>query len=337
MKKSLTTVAVAASAMMASMVTQAAPTDLVKVYGTVHSSLDREVESNDTRYSIDSSSRRGWALGAKGSADAAGSGLQVIYKFEVGFDGSKNVATGAADTDADGKADAITDSSPGHFYLRDSWVGVIGSFGKIRMGTMATFYKSTGAMIDPLFTTALEGRDNKLGMMSSQHAGNGVGKGRGSDMISFDSPTISKIFRFNAHIQPRGDSWNYGGGAKLQVGPATLFGSVTTDEIGDLAMKAGAKLVFGPASLGGHYERGDALGGKQYGFVSAAYQITKELQLAANAGYELDSSDFGGAGAIQYQLAKASTAYFGYGRNLLGSGSAGTSYTVTTLGLKHKF
>lgn len=307
------------------------------VYGTVHSSFDRQVSDGTTSFEVDSSARRGWALGARGGV-VADPNMLAIFRFELGYDGSKDMGIGAVDTNSDNAADTITGSTPGNFYLRDSWVGLKGGFGKVRMGTMATYYKKTGADIDPLFTTALEGRDSKLAMMSSLHAGNGIGAGRGSQMISYDSPTIAGIFRFNAHLQPRdGDKWNYGGGAKLQFGPATVFGALTTDANGDMAMKGGAKAVFGPAVLGAQYERGDALNGQQFGFISASFKVTSQVEIAMNYGIELDKSDMGISGGANYRLAKKSKLYLGYGRNFPGSSSVTKDYSVMTVGLKHQF
>lgn len=311
--------------------------DVLQVYGTVHSSADRMNIDDQVSYGINSSSRRGWALGAKGGADASG-GLQAIYQFEVGYDGSKDVGTGAKDTDNDGKADTIADSSPGHFYLRDSWVGLKGAFGKVRIGTMATYYKRTGKDVDPLFTTALEGRDSTFNMMSQLHAKNGIGHGRSSDTFSYDSPLIAGMIRVNAHIQPRdGDQFNYGGGGQVRVGPATVFAAVTTNADGDMAMKGGAKVVYGPVTVAGQYERGDALAGKQHLFGSGVFKVTKEFDVVATASYEMDASDLTGTGAVKYRFSKKTESYLGYGLNFPGSSSSTPKYSVMTAGLKHKF
>ncbi|MDH5544623.1 MAG: porin [Gammaproteobacteria bacterium] len=317
-------------------VAQSAEMDVLQVYGTVHTSIDREVKNGNTSFDVDSSATRGWGIGAKGGMDAAG-GLIAIYQFEIGYDGAKDTGINATDSNSDGNFDKYGNVIPGSFYLRDSWVGLKGGFGKVRIGTMGTYYKVSGAKIDPLFTTALEGRDKTFHMMSPMHSGNGIGQGRGSDMISYDSPLVAGMITVNAHLQPRGDEWNYGGGGQLRVGPATVFGALTTNEFGSRALKGGAQVVFGPAKIAAQYERGSALGGKQYFFGSGTFDITREAEVSGDVGYELDSGDISATGAFVYKMSKKSNLYVGYGLNRKGSDSTTAKYSVATLGLKHKF
>ena len=51
---------------------------------------------------------------------------------------------------------------------RDQWLGLSGGFGKVRIGTISTGYKSHGAMIDPLYRTSLQGRDPRSADQSPQ-------------------------------------------------------------------------------------------------------------------------------------------------------------------------
>lgn len=302
-----------------------------KVYGTIHSSIDYlQTGSEDSEIHIDSSSRRGWALGAKGDADVSG-GMAAIYRFEIGFDGNKNSAiSNKGDADVAGNLE-------GNFYQRDSWVGLKGGFGKIRVGTMATFYKATGKMVDPLFTTALEGRGSTYSLMSDHHSGNGVGKGRGTQMISYDSPRIAGMMKLNFHLQPRdGGDYNYGIGGKARLGPVTGFGAITTNPVGDRSYKGGVKADFGPASVAAHFEIGkDTTGADiKHSFSSLSYRVTRELKLAANAGYALEEGDIGFGGAALFSLARQTMMYLAGGMAMPDSGS---NTQIASLGLKHSF
>ena len=334
MKKSLTALAVMAAVSVPFAVQAEGPT----VYGTIHTSVDVGL-NDETTIKVDNSSRRGWALGAKGDTDLDMGGMKAIYKFELGFDGSTNtIKSFGLGVDGNGDLELTSKTNPGYFYQRDSWVGVKGGFGQVRIGTMATMYKATGKMVDPLFTTALEGRGSKNALMSGFHAGNGVGKGRGTEMISYDAPKIADMVDVNAYVQPRQEGgetkWNYGGGAKVKAGPATVFGVVTTDGAGEMAMKFGAKAGFGPAEVAGHFEMGDALVDAQHVFASASFKATDALKVADNFGTELDSGDMGFGVAAMQKMAKKTSAYAGFGMTMP---DVGDGEKTVTLGLKHKF
>ena len=79
------------------------------------------------------------SIGFKGSEDL-GNGLKAIFSLDFQYD----------TTETSGKTAGITD--------RDQWLGLSGGFGQVRLGTISTGYKSHGAMIDPLYRTALQGR-----------------------------------------------------------------------------------------------------------------------------------------------------------------------------------
>jgi predicted porin len=121
MKRSL---ALAAVATLASGAALAQST--VTVYGRLNVSVERQKQVSildDGEGGISTSERDIWALqnsasrlGFKGTEDLGG-GLKASFLIEHGF----NIDTGAAS---------------GTFWGRESWVGLEGSFGKVRLGNM---------------------------------------------------------------------------------------------------------------------------------------------------------------------------------------------------------
>jgi len=108
------------------------------------------------------------SIGFKGSEDL-GNGLSVIFKLDFQFDMFKR------------NKDKDT------FRDRDQWLGFKGNFGQVRWGTISTGYKSHGAMLDPIYRTTGQGREN--GLQSYLHTGaNEEGGGRSEQTVRWDSP-----------------------------------------------------------------------------------------------------------------------------------------------------
>jgi len=120
------------------------------------------------------------SIGFKGSEDL-GNGLKAIFYLDFQFD-SFNRNTGD-------KKNSLTD--------RDQWLGLSGNFGQVRFGSISTGYKSHGAMIDPLYRTAAQGR--AMGLQSALHANAGEeGEGRADNTVRWDSPNWNG-FKVIAH------------------------------------------------------------------------------------------------------------------------------------------
>jgi predicted porin len=106
------------------------------------------------------------SIGFKGSEDL-GNGLKVIFYLDFQYDIFSRQTSSLLD--------------------RDQWLGLAGNFGQVRWGTISTPYKSHGAMIDPLYRTAAQGRD--LGLQSFMHGNAGEdGQGRAEHTVRWDSP-----------------------------------------------------------------------------------------------------------------------------------------------------
>ena len=127
------------------------------------------------------------SIGFKGSEDL-GNGLKAIFKLDFQFDMNNRNAGGS-----------ITD--------RDQWLGMAGNFGSVKVGTISTTYKSTGAKLDPGYRTVAQMRD--VGIQSALHSGAGDnGQGRASNTARYDSPSWNGL-KFNATYTLVPDSNQY--------------------------------------------------------------------------------------------------------------------------------
>jgi predicted porin len=190
------------------------------------------------------------SIGFKGSEDL-GNGLKAIFKIDFQYDTVNRVSGGS-----------ITD--------RDQWLGLAGGFGQVRIGTISTVYKSHGAMIDPLYRTALQGRDR--GLQSSFHSGAGEElQGRADNTFRWDSANYSG-FKVGAHYtldstedDPPGgagpedeDDNPYGVGASYSNGGILAFADYIDNAQSGTgekdAWKVGGKYSGGMFGVMGQYE-----------------------------------------------------------------------------------
>ena len=131
------------------------------------SSKDKN-RSNDTLNNLECTT---CSFGFKGSEDL-GNGLSAIFKIDFQYDTTE-------------RERGLTD--------RDQWLGLNSNWGKVRIGTISTVYKSHGAMLDPVYRTSVQGRD--WGLQSNLHTGAGdtEAQGRATNTIRYDSPTFVGI------------------------------------------------------------------------------------------------------------------------------------------------
>ncbi len=333
MNKSL--IALAVVGVLAAPLTSAyAKKDIAKVYGVVHIAVERV--GKDANLDVNSSYSKGTALGVKGGVGAGS--VKVNYKMELGLD-TNQYSVSAADSAAETTPSVF---SPGVVYQRDTWIGIKSGMGQVRIGTMGTLYKTSGKMIDPLFTTALEGRGH-LATMSKLHSGNGIAKGRSTNTIIYDTPKISGIAKINFHYQTNGENPNYGGGITLNLGSTDLFVATVSNynsavNNNQSAYKVGGRTGFGAIGLSGQLETGKAIDDDTKAFGSASYTMGM-LTIAATGGYTLDDdgdNDLSFGAAVLQKLSKKTTAYVGGGLKMPGEDSL-SSESAWLAGIKHKF
>ena len=200
------------------------------------------------------------SIGFKGSEDL-GNGLKAIFKLDYQFDMNNRNSGGS-----------ITD--------RDQWLGLAGNFGQVRVGTISTPYKSYGAQIDPLYRTALQGRDHAL-QSSLFHSGAGEDiEGRADNTVRYDSPSWNglKVAAFytldsderdgvlkDPAVPSDGnkteDDNPYGVGVSYKNGGILAFGAWQTNNGGNSnrkgelsAYKAGGKWTLNNFAVMGQYE-----------------------------------------------------------------------------------
>jgi predicted porin len=196
------------------------------------------------------------SFGFKGSEDL-GNGLKAIFKIDFQYDTTERNANGS-----------ITD--------RDQWLGLDSNFGKLRLGTISTVYKSHGAMIDPIYRTVAQGRD--WGLQSNLHTGAGdtEAQGRATNTIRYDSPSFAG-FQVAGHYTVQKETQNdpdadspWGIGGHWQGGGFLVFADYITSDAGgdDDAWKVGGRFGFDKFAIFGQYEGdGGAISGRTGGTI----------------------------------------------------------------------
>jgi len=189
------------------------------------------------------------SFGFKGSEDL-GNGLSAIFKIDFQYDTTE-------------RNRGLTD--------RDQWAGVNSNWGKLRIGTISTVYKSHGAMLDPIYRTSIQGRD--WGLQSNLHTGAGdtEAQGRATNTIRYDSPTFAG-FQAAAHYTVQNEDDNnssadspWGIGGHWQGGGFLVFADYITSDAGgdDDAWKVGGRWGFDKFAIFGQYEGdGGAISGR---------------------------------------------------------------------------
>ena len=183
------------------------------------------------------------SFGFKGSEDL-GNGLSAIFKIDFQYDTTE-------------RNKGLTD--------RDQWVGLGSNFGKLRIGTISTSYKSHGAMIDPVYRTSVQGRD--WGFQSNLHTGAGddAAQGRATNTIRYDSPTFAGFMATGHYTVQNEDQANtsanspWGLGGQWQGGGFLVFADYITSDSDDNngdddAWKIGGRWGFSKFAIFGQYE-----------------------------------------------------------------------------------
>lgn len=81
----------------------------------------------------------------------------------------------------------------------ERYLGLDGSFGLIRVGTIETPYMQTGKMLDPFTSDALSTRFF-VDIQSALHHGTGKGRGRASNTLRYDAPISAGGFGLQAFL-----------------------------------------------------------------------------------------------------------------------------------------
>ena len=293
-----------------------------KAYGAVHLSVDRMDESG---MSVSGSARKANKIGMKGSMDTNVADFKAVYQIEAGM---------------------VVGARTGFDQERDTWAGLSSkSMGTVRVGTMGTHWKQMSKATDALFTTSAEGRGFIKTQSSKQAGGAGAARGRATQMVRYDSPSISGAKVIAQYQLVDGADNNMGLGLQYKAGNYLAFfdymdlASAGAD--GLTAMKVGGKAKFGPASVALQYEIDD----------DGSIQSTKDSdgdsagnQLHVQGTYSMGATTFiltvgnnsentGYAVAVSQKVAKKASVYVGYGAD----GSGDDDSTAITAGMKVAF
>ncbi|WJW75857.1 porin [Thiohalobacter sp. IOR34] len=327
----------------------------VTVFGKLNMSIDSvDVDGGSDDINMNCTT---CSVGFKGSEDL-GNGLKAVFLIDFQYDGSERNANGA-----------LTD--------RDQWVGLAGEgWGSVKFGTISTGYKSTGAMIDPLYRTSAQARG--LGFQSSLHLGAGEnGQGRMTNHVRYDSPSMSGFkvivdYSFDSEDVTTRDDDAWGLTGVYKNGPILGFVSYLTNDHGgeDDAWKIGGSYqINDEAKVFAQYENdGGLISSTTELAAGAASNTTKDADvwhigatytmgsnmLYAAYGQGDDNNTSGATNTAEYDtwtiavahmFSKRTFVYGGYNNidcdgttgNVCGSRTRAGEQDVITIGLQHNF
>ncbi len=277
------------------------------VYGQVDVSvdvIDRDGGSDDASLGSNTS-----AFGIKGQEDL-GSGASAIFKIEFGV----MVDEGGAPTG------------------RDQYVGLnISRFGKVRIGTLSSAYKSDASRLDPNYRTRVQARN--VGIQSLLHKGKGEeGQGRMTNSIRYDTPNMAG-FSATAHYtfdSTKGDGEDddpWGAGLRYKGESLYAFADfITNNQSGDAeAWQFGLKYAFVPEfNVWAMYELDRGL-------------ISTQTWMTANNGDGADVMTWGTSYEIFGVLLALNYAQSDDSENAVGGVDVKTHYTTWSLSAQYDF
>jgi predicted porin len=338
----------------------------VTLFGHIDTSVDAtDVDGGDDDINLNCTT---CSVGFKGSEDL-GNGLKAIFSIDFQYDTTERNNSRPSTTKI-----SLTPSSPLGSYLgltttttvslvtgvgtsaitdRDQWLGLAGNFGKVRIGTISTGYKSHGAMLDPFYRTSLEGRAHGL-QTSRFHSGAGENlQGRATNTVRWDSPDFSG-FNVVAHYtfdsdDARDGNDPYGIGASYENGGLLVFADYLDnngsagDADGEVdAMKVGGKFGMDNWAIMAQYETTESnnvdddvwhVGGSMTFGANMIYAAYGNEEKGSN--YDVDAFTI----AAMHSMSKSTKVYIGYNNQDGDGSSVGSSVDVDqfSIGMKHKF
>jgi predicted porin len=300
------------------------------------------------------------SVGFKGSEDL-GNGLKAIFKLDFQYDTTERNTGRASASSVSGAtiltpAGSITGASvvtgvsdSSSITDRDQWLGLAGNFGQLRIGTISTVYKSHGAMIDPLYRTALQGRDH--GLQSAFHRGAGEeGQGRATNTFRYDSPSwnglkVGATFTLDSDEDDGEDDNPYGVGVSYENGGILVFADyINNNQDGNAeinAAKIGGKYTLNNFAVMGQYESTEVAGSNvepTLWHIGASYTMGNNLLYAAYGQGDPDIQAIDETWAMTiaavHNMSKRTSVYAGYNKEDFDDAGDASQFSV---GMKHKF
>lgn len=332
-----------ALAALAALCGHAAAQSNATLYGVADLGLERvKLSPGPAVTALNSGIQSGSRWGIKGGEDLGG-GMAAMFQLESGFDASSG---------APGQG--------GLAFGRQSWGGLKGGFGAVKLGRQYTPIFNALDTIDPLGT----GITGDGSGMSAVFRGYGV---RMNNAVNYSTPdfggfSAEAAYGFGEVAGSSSTGSQHGAAGTYSAGALTLVGAYHSQNVAAGAVSAGKSRTF---LLGGSYAFGPAT-------VHAAYADNRDKDATgATAGSSRDamlgvSSSFGATSvmasyirhrdttvsdanagywqlAATYTLSKRTNLYTSYstiknGANgATGSGLAGVDISWLNVGIRHKF
>lgn len=333
--------------------------------GATNTSLSQNV--------IASGGVNGSRWGIKGSEDLGG-GLKANFDFQQGFtidDGASNTFSTSDGTGALSPSKGVVKTNPFAF-ARQSWVGVSGGFGAVRLGRTTTPFDDVNGSSNSLFDSAI----------SPVNTGGGLGvfksvayNARPNNTIYYQAPTMSGISGAVSYSLGENKAPGVDAGTVVSLNLTYANGPVAAQLAYQTEQDTGATETVKYTRLGGSYNFGVAtakasygkaenfrtslaaqpagaiMGLSQKGKDATEWQLGFDVPVSAamtvSAGYAT-SSDNATAGSAErkgygvgasYTLSKRTFLYGGYGSattsNVAGKNDATNS--IFALGMQHRF
>jgi predicted porin len=323
MKRTLLLAALAATA-----ATSAFAQSSVTIYGRMNMTLEREKFSGeDSQNNMNNNSSR---IGFKGVEDLGG-GLKASFLLEHGVSPDTGAATHGT-----------------QFWARESWVGLEGGFGKVRLGNMPS-----GAYFASADYISMHNHDT--GTSSDAFYGY---LSQNTDKVSYTTPSFAGLT-----VELQGTTRDAGTGNRTydlavnyDAGPLHLGGGYVDVKDGASLFVVRGLYELGPVTLGAYYERdskefntGFATGKRNNFRLSGMYTMGAS-ELHANFGWAGDVGGNDNTGAKQltlgynYNLSKR-TKLYGYYTTVrndsaaayMGAPALGADYSSLAAGIRHNF
>jgi predicted porin len=310
----------------------------VTVYGAIGYGIEQNDTTSSTTTATQGSNGLGTSvLGFRGSEDLGG-GMKANFQLEGGL----NTPDGTLGSTTTSSANAKTNQ----LFNRQSWVGVSGGFGDIRMGRTATATKD------------IEGFGDLGANMFDVGASVDSYTDRFGTTVRYQTPTFSGINLVVTNTQGlSAEAANTGVEAGQEINAYVLNYSTGPLKVGVGKAESktaagfnasntlfGASYDLGVATIEVAYqtEKPDANGTDKLTQIGAIIPLGKGVDVRVNysnldiAGATATDIKYTGAMAV-YSMSKRTRAFLGMRDASYGSGGSASDATLTTVGLIHSF
>ncbi|MBI2384189.1 MAG: porin [Gammaproteobacteria bacterium] len=200
---------------------------------------------------------------------------------------------------------AASNDGAGREDVREFFAGVTGAWGTATVGRRSTDYRLAGLRVDPFYDTSLAG---SFGAFASEGASYGLSELTNNffadNSLAYESPafmgfTGNVAAYINNNSEVAGDEHDFGLGVGYANADWGLTGGVQYLDVGGpvvngipagttgSAVRLHGTFAWQAFSFGASVEQVDIDGeadARQYGFVSATYQLNEKIRLAAAVG-----------------------------------------------------